>query len=191
MDLPNLPLGCGYFTPKHRVALYRTQVRPHMEYCSHLWAGVLQYQLDSFERIHRRAVRIVGDPMICAGLDTLALRRDVSCYRCAFSTAFICGECSGELFDLLPAAEFSNLIKTPLLCGFVGISFRAPLNCGMAHLRQCFQVDTNWVPSKNASISTLKAGNASVAPLVLHRAVGDGDQLPPSDPNARLPCLFP
>ena len=28
-----------YFTPKHGLALYRAQVRPYMEYCSHLRAG--------------------------------------------------------------------------------------------------------------------------------------------------------
>ena len=67
-----------YFTPKHRLALYRAQVRPHMEYCSHLWAGAPQYQLEPFDRIQRRAIRIIGDPMICERLDTLALRRDVS-----------------------------------------------------------------------------------------------------------------
>ena len=36
----------------------------------------------------------------------------------------------------------------------------------------------------------LLAGNALVAPLVLHGVVGGGDHLPSGDPNARLPCLF-
>ena len=50
---------------------------------------------------------------------------------------------------------------TPLLCGFLGASFHAPRNCSfpqaIAYLRQYFQVDTTWVLSKNASISTSKA----------------------------------
>ena len=58
---------------------------------------------------------------------------------------------------------------TALLGGFVGTSFYARYNCGMPYFRQCFQVDTTDTtglgPSKSASISTLKTGNA---PVVLH-----------------------
>ena len=36
-----------------------------------------------------------------------------------------------------------------------------------------------------------KAGNAPVAPLVLHEVVGGGNHLPSGDPNARLPYPFP
>ena len=43
---------------------------------------------------------------------------------------------------------------------------------------------------KSASISTLKAGNALVAPLVLHQVVGSGDHSPLGDPYARLYCFF-
>nr|CAX36787.1 hypothetical protein [Papilio dardanus] len=46
-----------YFQSDHRLQLYKAQVRPHMEYCSHLWAGAPQYQLLPFDRIQRRATR--------------------------------------------------------------------------------------------------------------------------------------
>ena len=45
--------------------------------------------------------------MICERLDTLALRRDVSSL-CVVLSRIYHGECSEELFDLLPVAEFSN-----------------------------------------------------------------------------------
>lgn len=47
-----------YFTPKHRLKLYKAQVRPHMEYCSHLWAGAPQHQLLPLDRIQSRVTRI-------------------------------------------------------------------------------------------------------------------------------------
>ena len=188
-----------YFTPKHQLALYRVQVRPHMEYCSHLWAGAPQYQLDPYDRIQRRAVRIVGDPMFCAGLDKLALRRDV--FSLCVLYRIYHGEYSGNCltFYLLP----NFLIVRHKLkyhphhldtWHSTTVQFHRnslPLNWGMTHLRQCFQVDTIWVPSKSASISTLKASNAPVAPLVLHGVVGGVDHLPPGDQYPRLPCLFP
>ena len=80
-----------------------------MEYCSHLWAGALHYQLDPFDRMQRRAVRIVGDPMICAGLHILSLRRHVSSL-CVLYRVYH-EECSEELFDLLLAAEFLTTVR--------------------------------------------------------------------------------
>ena len=71
-----------------------------------LISGLVQprYQLEPFDHIQRRSFRI--NPMICERLDTLALRRDVSSL-CVLYRIYH-RECSEELFDLLPAAEFSN-----------------------------------------------------------------------------------
>ena len=120
------------------MALYRAQVRPHMEYCSHLWAGAPQYQLEPFDRIQRRAFRIIGDPMICERLDTLALRE--TCHRCAFSTVFIMGSvlkncltcflpphCLTAQYDTSLIIHTTRIRITPP-CGFVGTSFHALRN---------------------------------------------------------------
>ncbi|CAK1592983.1 unnamed protein product [Parnassius mnemosyne] len=93
-----------YFMPAHRLQLYKAQVRPHMEYCSHLWAGAPQCQLLPLDRIQRRAARIVDDRALSDRLDSLALRRDVASL-CIFFRIYH-GECSEELFGLIPAAKF-------------------------------------------------------------------------------------
>ncbi|RVE40593.1 hypothetical protein evm_014757, partial [Chilo suppressalis] len=95
-----------YFTPAHRLQLYKAQVRPHMEYCSHLWAGAPQYQLLPLDRIQRRAARFVDDQDLSDQLDPLALRRDVASL-CIFYLIYH-GECSEELFGLIPAAAFCH-----------------------------------------------------------------------------------
>ncbi|XP_045510061.1 uncharacterized protein LOC123705360 [Colias croceus] len=77
-----------------------------MEYCSHLWAGAPKYQLLPFDRIQRRATRLVDDPRITDRLDSLALRRDVASL-CVFYRIYH-GECSDELFGTIPAAEFHH-----------------------------------------------------------------------------------
>ncbi|CAG5046898.1 unnamed protein product [Parnassius apollo] len=93
-----------YFMPAHRLRLYKAQVRPHMEYCSHLWAGAPQYQLLPLYRIQRRAARIIDDRVLSDRLDSLALRRDVASLCILFRIYH--GECSEELFGLIPAAKF-------------------------------------------------------------------------------------
>ncbi|XP_045500778.1 uncharacterized protein LOC123698240 [Colias croceus] len=95
-----------YFTSHHRLMLYKAQVRPHMEYCSHIWAGAPQQHLLPFDRIQRRAVRLVNEPNLTDRLDTLVLRRDVASL-CVFYRIYN-GECSEELFGTIPAAEFHH-----------------------------------------------------------------------------------
>ncbi|CAH2092460.1 unnamed protein product [Euphydryas editha] len=93
-----------YFTSGHRLLLYKAQVRPHVEYCSHLWAGAPQYQLQPLDSIQRRAVRIVNDPILTDGLEPLSIRRDVGSL-CVLYRLYN-GECSEELFDMVPSSRF-------------------------------------------------------------------------------------
>ncbi|CAH2041149.1 unnamed protein product, partial [Iphiclides podalirius] len=95
-----------YFTSAQRLNLYKAQIRPHMEYCSHLWAGAPCYQLLPFDRIQRRAARVIDDQGLSDQLDPLAMRRDVGSL-CIFYRIYH-GECSEELFGLIPAAEFHH-----------------------------------------------------------------------------------
>ncbi|CAG4975733.1 unnamed protein product [Colias eurytheme] len=95
-----------YFEPSHLLLLYKAQVRPHLEYCSHLWAGAPQCHLLPLDRIQRRAARIIADPRITDKLDPLSLRRDLGSL-CIFYR-FYYGECSKELFNLIPAAQFHH-----------------------------------------------------------------------------------
>ncbi|XP_045492437.1 uncharacterized protein LOC123691896 [Colias croceus] len=95
-----------YFRPDHLLLLYKAQIRPHMEYCSHLWAGAPLYQLLPLDRVQRRAVRMIGDPRLSDRLDPLALRRDIASL-CVFYRIYH-GECSEELFEFIPAAEFHH-----------------------------------------------------------------------------------
>lgn len=66
-----------YFTSRQHHVLYKAQVQLHVEYCSHLWAEVPKYQLDSLESPHRRAIRIVNFPSLTDGLESLEQGRDL------------------------------------------------------------------------------------------------------------------
>ncbi|CAH2094107.1 unnamed protein product [Euphydryas editha] len=93
-----------YFTPGQRLRLYKSQVRPHMEYCSHLWAGAPAYQLGPLDSVQRRAVRIVDDPILTSDIEPLSLRRDVASL-CVLYRLYN-GLCSEELFEMVPTATF-------------------------------------------------------------------------------------
>lgn len=95
-----------YFTPAHRLQLYKAQVRPHVEYCSHLYAGAPQYQLLPLDRIQRRATRIIDCQELSHRLDPLALRRDVASLCILYRLYH--GECSEELFGLIPPTDFRH-----------------------------------------------------------------------------------
>ena len=56
-----------------KMYVFYSSLLPYTKYCSYFLFLFL-----AFYRIHRRAIRIIGDPTICERLDTLALRRDVS-----------------------------------------------------------------------------------------------------------------
>ncbi|VVD04280.1 unnamed protein product [Leptidea sinapis] len=153
-----------YFKPAHILALYKAQVRPHMEYCCHLWSGAPQ------------AARIVGDTEQCS-----ALRRDVAAL-CVFYRIYH-GECTEELLnDIIPTIWMCGGLPQ---CGFQAF-FHVLQSCGMNFLVRFFRDDTTWVPSKRARTPSLKAGNTPVIPLVLQEIVGGGDHLTTGDPYARL-----
>lgn len=93
-----------YFTPGQRLLLYKSQVRPHMEYCSHLWAGAPAYQLGPLDSVQKRAVRIVDDPILTSDIEPLSLRRDLASL-CVLYRLYN-GLCSEELFEMMPTATF-------------------------------------------------------------------------------------
>ena len=62
------------------LTLYKAQIRPCLEYCSHLWRGASKHSLATLDAIQRRAIRLIGDPALTDTLDSLAHRRSVSLF---------------------------------------------------------------------------------------------------------------
>ncbi|VVC87685.1 unnamed protein product [Leptidea sinapis] len=63
-----------YFKPAHILVLYKAQVRPHMEYCCHLWSGAPQHHLDPFDRNINHSIWMCGGPpqsSLCAVSGTI------------------------------------------------------------------------------------------------------------------------
>ena len=81
--LGQLLRGVGYRDKKVYIDLYKTYVRPHLEYCSAVWSPWQVGDTDLLEAVQRRAVKAVTnltsqtyeDRLKELGLDSLAERR--------------------------------------------------------------------------------------------------------------------
>ena len=79
--------------------LFKSTIRPCMEYCCHVWAGDPSCYLELLDELQKRICR-TSAPSLAASLEFLAHRRNVASlslfYRYYFS------RCSSELAQLVP-----------------------------------------------------------------------------------------
>nr|CAH7731673.1 unnamed protein product [Callosobruchus chinensis] len=66
-----------YFSPSNLLTLYKAQIRPSLEYCSHIWRAAAPTTLSILDAVQRRAIRLIGDPALTCHLQPLSHRRAV------------------------------------------------------------------------------------------------------------------
>nr|CAH7725946.1 unnamed protein product [Callosobruchus chinensis] len=80
--------------------LYKAQIRPSLEQCSHIWGAAAHTALSILDAVQRRAIRLIGDPALTCHLQPLPHRRAVGdlslFYR--YSNGF----CSSKLTSIIP-----------------------------------------------------------------------------------------
>nr|CAH7733037.1 unnamed protein product [Callosobruchus chinensis] len=64
-----------YFSPSNLLTLYKAQIRPSLEYCSHIWGAAAPTTLSILDAVQRRAIRLIGDPALTCHLQPLSHRR--------------------------------------------------------------------------------------------------------------------
>nr|CAH7753253.1 unnamed protein product [Callosobruchus chinensis] len=65
-----------YFSPSNLLILYKAQIRPSLEYCSHIWGAAAPTNLSILHAVQRRAIRFIGDPALTCHLQPLSHRRE-------------------------------------------------------------------------------------------------------------------
>ena len=88
-----------FLSPEVALYLYKSTIRPCMEYCCHDWAGAPSCYLDLLDKLQKWRCRIVG-PSLAASLEPLAHRRNVASLSLFYRYYF--GRCSSELAELVP-----------------------------------------------------------------------------------------
>ena len=88
-----------FLSPEVALYLYKSTIRPCMEYCCHVWAGAPSCYLELLDKLQKRICRTVG-PSLAASLEPLAHRRNVASLSLFYRYYF--GRCSSELAQLVP-----------------------------------------------------------------------------------------
>ena len=66
-----------YLSPECILHLYKSLIRPCIEYCCHIWSGASSDVLSLLDRVQRRIINIVG-PNLASKLQPLSNRCDVA-----------------------------------------------------------------------------------------------------------------
>ena len=85
--------------PEVALYLYKSTIRPCMEYCCHVWAGAPSCYLELLGKLQKRICRTVG-ASLAASLEPLAHCRNVASLSLFYRYYF--GRCSSELAQLVP-----------------------------------------------------------------------------------------
>ena len=93
----------NFLSPEVALYLYKSTIRPCMEYSCHIWAGGPSCYLELLDKLQKRICMTVG-PSPAASLEPLALCRNVASLSLFYRHYF--GRCSSELAQLVPLPFF-------------------------------------------------------------------------------------
>ena len=90
----------GFFSYSHLLSMFKSQICPSLEYCSHVWGGAPKSTLCLLDKVQPKAIRLMNNPNLTKSLQPLSHRRlvgDLSIYYRYFN-----GHCSQEIRDIIP-----------------------------------------------------------------------------------------
>nr|CAH7754219.1 unnamed protein product [Callosobruchus chinensis] len=71
-----------HFSPSNLLTIDKAQIRPSLEYCSHIWGAVVPNTLSVLDAVQRRAIQLIDDPALACHLQPLSYRRgDLSFFQ--------------------------------------------------------------------------------------------------------------
>nr|CAH7718901.1 unnamed protein product [Callosobruchus chinensis] len=89
-----------YFSPSNLLTLYKAQIRPSLEYCSHIWGTAAPTTFSVLDAVQRRAIRLIGDPTLTCHLQPLSHQHAVGDLSLFYR--YSNGYCSSEPTSIIP-----------------------------------------------------------------------------------------
>ena len=88
----------GYFSPQ-LLTIYKSQIRPSLEYCSNVWGGAPKSSLNLLDRVQSKAIRLINNPNLINSLQSFSHRlvADLSIFYRYFHR-----HCSQEIKNIIP-----------------------------------------------------------------------------------------
>ena len=80
--------------------MYKSQIRPSLEYCSHVRGGAPKSSLNRLDRVQSKAVRLINNPNLTNSLKSLSHRRLVADPSIFYR--YFHGHCSQEIMNTSP-----------------------------------------------------------------------------------------
>ena len=90
----------GYFSPSQILTIYKSQIRPSLEYCSHVWGGASKSSLNLLDRVHSKAISLINNPNLTKSLQSLSHRRLVADFSIFYR--YFQRHCSQEIMNIIP-----------------------------------------------------------------------------------------
>ena len=90
----------GLFVSSHLLSIYKSQIRPSLEYCSHAWGGAPKSTLCLLDKVQSKAIRLINNPNLTKSLQPLSHRRLVGDLSIFYR--YCNGHCSQEIRDIIP-----------------------------------------------------------------------------------------
>ena len=103
-----------FLSPEVALYLYKSTIRPCMEYCCHIWAGAPSCYLELFDKLQKQICRTVG-PSLAASPKPLIHSPNVA--SLSFFYRYYFGRCSSDPAQLVPL-PYSRGRSTRLLHDF-------------------------------------------------------------------------
>ena len=86
-------------SPEIVLYLYKSTIKPRIEYCCHVWAGAPSCYLELLHKLQKRICRTLG-PLLAASLEPLAHCRNVASLSLFYR--YYVGRCLSELVQQVP-----------------------------------------------------------------------------------------
>ena len=90
----------GLFCPSQLLTIYKFQVRPSLEYCSHVWGGAPRSSLHLLDKVQSKAIRLINNPSLTKSLQSLSHHRLVADLSIFYR--YFYGNCSQEIKSIIP-----------------------------------------------------------------------------------------